>query len=754
MKRRIFFIFILLCSAMIAVAHNGILVGKIVDEQSKLPIENVFVSFESGLNTESGQDGRFIFENVETGSFILSFSILGYENKEIQVEVKDHETTELTVKLTPKSIELREVVISGNKNPVIHTITKMDISLRTINSTQDILRIVPGLFIAQHAGGGKAEQIFLRGFDVDHGTDIAITVDGMPVNMVSHAHGQGYADLHFVIPELVENVRVNKGCYDARTGNFATAGAIAFQTKNELDKNQITLETGMYNHFRMVTMVNLLGEKAKENQQNWYAAGEYLFRRGYFQAPDNLNRLNFFTKYQGLIDDKHILTADFSHFNSRWNASGQIPESEVLSENLSLFGSIDSSEGGNTSRTNANLQLLTTISANQSFKNQLFISKYNFDLFSNFTFYLHNPQDGDAIHQSENRTIYGYKGAFYQTNMLGKVKFDTEIGVNLRIDEIKNSELSNVKLRNIFLKPISSGEIQELNAAAYFNEDITFSPKLHMNLGMRMDAFNFNYNDKLDSSGYKRQFVQKLLPAPKASIYYTLNNKLRIFANSGVGFHSNDARVVVAQKGVEILPKAFGAEVGAALKAKPSLFVHASVWWLRLQQEFVYVGDEAVVEASGQTQRAGVDISLRWQPFQRVTTDFDLNIARPRAIGSAPKGENYIPLAPVLTSIGGIKMEIIENLFFSVRYRFLADRPANEFNTIIAKGYFLADGTITYTHKKIELGIYAENLLNTKWKEAQFETTSQLKGAASPTTQIHYTAGTPFAAKLKISYQF
>ncbi len=381
-KKNISTIF-LLCSMMISVAHNGILVGKVVDEQSKLPIENVFVSFDSGINTESGKDGRFIFENVETGIYLLSFTMLGYEKKEIQVEIKDHETTEITAKLTPKNIELKEVVISGNKNPAIHTISKMDISLRPVNSTQDMLRIIPGLFIAQHAGGGKAEQIFLRGFDVDHGTDVAITVDGMPVNMVSHAHGQGYADLHFVIPELVENIRVNKGCYDAGTGNFGTAGAIAFQTKNELDKSQFTLETGMYNHYRMVTMVNLLGDKAKENQQNWYAAGEYLFRRGYFQNPDNLNRLNFFTKYKGLINDKHLLTADFSHFASRWNASGQIPESQVQNGNLSHFGSIDNSEGGNTSRTNANLQLLTTISANQSFKNQLFISKYNFDLFSN-----------------------------------------------------------------------------------------------------------------------------------------------------------------------------------------------------------------------------------------------------------------------------------------------------------------------------------------------------------------------------------
>lgn len=172
-----------------------------------------------------------------------------------------------------------------------------------------------------------------------------------------------------------------------------------------------------------------------------------------------------------------------------------------------------------------------------------------------------------------------------------------------------------------------------------------------------------------------------------------------------------------------------------------------------VEQEFVYVGDEAIVEPSGQTQRTGVDISFRWQPLRWLSADLDVNYARPRALGGA-ENEIYIPLAPTLTSIGGVKAEVAKNLFVTLRYRYLANRPANADNSLIAKGYFVMDGAVSYTAKKCDIGFFVENATNTKWKEAQFETESRVNALASPQTQIHFTAGTPFAGKIKLSYHF
>ncbi|MFN0204461.1 MAG: TonB-dependent receptor [Bacteroidia bacterium] len=735
-------------------AHKGMISGKLIEESSRLPIEFAYIELNENQHCISGNDGRFIFENLEQGEYTLSIQLIGYEKKEVKTTVKEHEATELIITLKPKNVELNEVVISSDKNQTIHSISKMDIALRPVNSAQELLRMASGVFIAQHAGGGKAEQIFLRGFDCDHGTDIALSVDGLPVNMVSHAHGQGYADLHFVIPEMVEKIAIDKGCYDASVGNFATAGAIAFQTQNYLDKNKISLEVGRFNHYRLFSAINLLGKKARENQQNWYVAGEYLFRQGFFQNPDNLNRLNFFTKYQGMIDDRNILTASFSHFKSFWNASGQIPESEVRNGNLNYFGSIDNSEGGKTGRTNANIQVLSTLSDHQYFKNQLFFSHYDFDLFSNFTFFLHDKVNGDGIRQREDRKIYGYKGEFHQKNTWRKLQFDTEIGANIRLDDIQNNELSRVKRRNIFLNPISLGDVQELNAAIYVNENVQISPKFSANVGMRLDAFVFNYNDKLDSTGYQVRNVKKLTPSPKMSLYYQASPKMLYFVKAGIGFHSNDTRVVVAQNGLQILPKATGAEIGAEMKPFRNVFLHAALWGLYLQQEFVYVGDEAVVEPSGETRRVGIDVSARWQITPWLSADCDINYSNARALNAEVISEKYIPLAPRFTSIGGVKAKVAKNFLVNVRYRYLANRPANEDYSLTAKGYFLADATLTYQVKQLEISLFTENITNVKWKEAQFETESQLQNASEPITQVHFTAGTPFSAKMKVTYSF
>ena len=327
---------------------------------------------------------------------------------------------------------MNAVKVALNPGDQYKPISKIDIKMRDITNSQEVLRLVPGFFIGQHAGGGKAEQIFLRGFDIDHGTDVNISVDGMPVNMVSHAHGQGYADLHFLIPELIENVHFKKGPYYADKGNMTTAGYVDFRTKNVLPANMIKLEAGQFNTYRAVGMVNLLSKKMKQKEQSAFIASEYMYTQGYFDNPQDFDRLNIFGKYHGKIGANNKLSFSASTFSSKWKASGQIPERALQSGLIGFFGAIDPNEGGNTRRTNINVQLQTNLKNGNFIKNQLYYTYYDFELYSNFTFFLNNDVDGDQIKQKEKRNLFGYNGSYTHIGYAGNKKITSEAGISVR----------------------------------------------------------------------------------------------------------------------------------------------------------------------------------------------------------------------------------------------------------------------------------------------------------------------------------
>jgi outer membrane receptor protein involved in Fe transport len=273
-----------------------------------------------------------------------------------------------------------------------------------------------------------------------------------------------------------------------------------------------------------------------------------------------------------------------------------------------------------------------------------------------------------------------------------------------------------------------------------------------MSAAVRLDLFTFNYIDAL-APGYERQSVSKATVSPKLNFSYHASRKLNLFVKSGIGFHSNDTRVVVAQRGEDILPRAYGVDVGATVKVSDQLLLTATAWTLHLDQEFVYVGDEGVVEPGGKTVRQGLDLSLRYQLMPWLYFDGDVNLTDPKA-KDAPEGEDYIPLAPTFTSIGGLSFRIKHGVNASLRYRYMGDRAANEDNSVKAKGYFLADAVLKYTRPKFEWSFVAENLFNKAWNEAQFDTESRLQNEVVPVSEIHFTPGTPFFFKTGISFFF
>jgi outer membrane cobalamin receptor len=728
---------------------QGTLQGRVIDKTSKEPLELAYVRWS---NTAQGvvtnKQGYFTLNKPasnKTDSLIISF--IGFSTRAIHTG----NGSSIVVEMEKGPVNLQEVVITPQSTAAsFHPISKIDLNLQPVRSAQDILRTVPGLFIGQHQGGGKAEQIFLRGFDIDHGTDINVTVDGLPVNMVSHAHGQGYADLHFLIPELTGNVDYGKGPYYTQYGNLGTAGYVSMNTINSLDKSTVKLEGGQFNTLRGLAMIDLLSNRQKQKGTNAYVASEFLYSDGPFESPQHFKRFNLFGKLNTNIGNTSKLTLIGSTLSSGWDASGQIPGRAVKSGQIGRFGYIDNTEGGYTNRTNASAKLTSYISSNTTWENQAFYSNYNFNLHSNFTFYLNDPVNGDQIRQREGRNIFGYHSKLSHETNLGKWNLQSMYGTGFRLDQTRNTELSHTINRNTVLEYVQLGDIRETNVFAYADESIE-KDRWRFNIGARLDHFNFHYFDKLTTEQSSDQ--QKVIVSPKLNIQYTLNTKTQLYLKTGKGFHSNDARVVVFNRGYDILPAAWGADLGVLLKPTRNLLVNVAAWYLYLQQEFVYVGDEGVVEPSGKTRRIGIDLSARYQVNNWLFADANVNLAKPRS-AEAAKGENYIPLAPTLTSTGGLNWQLKNGLNGSIRYRYMHDRAANEDNSVIAKGYTVTDLSVNYTKKKYEVGLAIENLFNVKWNETQFDTESRLKDEPDPVSEIHFTPGTPFFARLKLAVFF
>ena len=750
MKTRILSIVLVLVSLQ-SFAHLGSIAGTIYDPATNLPLRGVAVQIASvGKSTSTNDLGQYRFSELVAAPYKIELSYLGFANQVITVTVQDDQTTFIKTTLSVASLNLQEVTVSSQRAHDQQLISSLDIKLRPIVNSQEILRIVPGLFIGQHAGGGKAEQIFLRGFDLDHGTDIRLTVDDMPVNMVSHAHGQGYADLHFVIPELVEGADFKKGPYHAEKGNFTTAGWVNFRTKNALDRSFVKLEGGQFDTYRAVAGLDLLGQRGRDKNQSAYLASEYSFTNSYFDNPQNFKRLNVVGKYHGHMSPNTNLTLTGSTFYSKWNHSGQIPDRAVASGEIGFFGSIDPSEGGETSRSNFNAQLVTVTPNNNVIKNQFFYSNYNFELYSNFTFFLEDPINGDQIRQKERRNLFGYNGSFSTQSNVGSSRWTTTLGAQYRHDLTNGTELSRTLNRSEILEPIQLGNINELNAAVYADELIQVSDHFTVNAGLRLDFFRSQYEDLL---AVTKKSATAAIVSPKLNFYYTLNPRLQLYLNTGKGFHSNDARVVVPQGGRQILPPAYGSDLGVIFKPFPKLLINAAAWYLWLEQEFVYVGDAGVVEPSGQTRRQGIDVSVRYQITKNLYFDVDVNTAKPRAIGEL-EGQNFLPLAPTFTTVGGLSLQNKSGFSGSLRYRYIGDRPANADNTIIAKGYFVNDLQANYSQKRYNLGLSIQNIFNVRWKETQFATNSRLKNEVEPVEEIHFTPGTPFFARLSLTLFF
>lgn len=610
-----------------------------------------------------------------------------------------------------------------------------DFRLRPVGSVADILRVTPGILVVQHAGGGKANQYFLRGFDADHGTDLALSIDGIPINMVSHAHGQGYADTSFIIPEIVERVEITKGPYFAEQGDFATAGSINLVTRSDFQHSSLGFGYGgapgrggpLYRGL-LVASPKLEGSNVKP-----MFVAEIGRTNGPFHNPEQFDSYKLFSKVTLAPTRSSTVTVGASSYAGDWYGSGQIPSREVAAGRLDRFSTLDPSEGGSSARHQAFASYRLRPSEKSQIDASAYLAQYRLDLVSNFTGFLAHPEDGDQITQRDRRTFYGGKASYRVVDALGPVRLDTTVGANVRSDAIDNA-LAHTQQR-AFLGDIRRDRIQETSVGAFAKEEMSPARWVRFVGGARADFFSFAVNDALETprqpGGATSGTDGASQLSPKGSVVVSplsaRDVQLDLYGNYGHGFHSNDARGVVrAVDRVTPLTRAVGYETGTRARLWDRWDVAAALWRLDLASETVFVGDEGTTEASDRTRRYGVELETRLAITEWLSADLDLTATKSSFVVNRGNGD-AVALAPRYTWAGGLSARHPTGLRGGLRFYGVADRPATEDEALVAEGFTVFDLHAGYGTRRWDIGLDVQNLFDTRYRSAQFATTSRLR---------------------------
>jgi len=608
-----------------------------------------------------------------------------------------------------------------------------DFELLPQGRTADVLRLVPGLVISQHQGGGKAEQYFLRGFDADHGTDLAIFIDGLPVNLRSHAHGQGYADLHFLIPETVQRLDGFKGPYFVEFGDFATAGAFNFVLRDTVEENYVEAGGGSWGTQRYLALLSPTRDALKS-----LVAVEYYRSDGPFTHPNGYERFNFLAKGKATIAENMDLAAWASYYRADWHGSGEIPARAVRSGLIGRFDSIDPNEGGHTQRANLNLDWRWRPAENQLLTAHAYGTYYTLDLFNDFTFFLNDEQNGDMINQRDRRYLAGFDALYQHQSKPFDVNLTSSAGFQYRIDTPRVVLATAVQRHQ--LARTQDVSIVEQSYSPFVKFDIVPFPWLRFVTGARGDIFSYRVHTNVNTTEDDLNGdVTKARPNVKANLVLGPWYQTELYANFGTGYHSNDARAVVADANLTALPTAQGYEFGVRSKAIPRTEVSLTYWVLDLASELVFVGDEGTTEAQGPSHRDGIEFAMRLRILDWLSFSGDVTATRAKFDSGGA-----VPLAPLLTSRADLTARLPWGLSSSFSMRYLGDRYADEDRHHTARGYLLFDWVARYRYRWLEAFVSIENLANVDYREAQFLFNSRLPGEPTNGIQdIHFTPGNP-----------
>lgn len=603
-----------------------------------------------------------------------------------------------------------------------------------------VLRLIPGFVAIEHSGGaGKADQYFLRGFDADHGTDVAFFSDGMPINFRSHAHGQGYADLNFIIPETIEGLDVSKGAYLPEYGDFDTAGAVNFRTRDVVKEGIVQAAGGQFDTQRYILMFSPTKDRIRT-----LFAGEGYYTNGPFLNDNRYFRGNLLGKVTTNLSSRDELSLTATFHKAQWNASGEIPLRTVTDGTLDRFGAIDPSEGGKTLRSTARLNYhYDTQSGGELFANA-YGQYYKYDLYTNFTFFLNDPVNGDGFHQHDTRVMYGGDlGYKHRAQFYGMPSTGT-IGIQTRVDDI-HARLGTQVRRNP-LSTTADSNILEASYAPYLKAEVQPLPWMRLTGGLRAETFTFNVQNRCpDCAEQPAGRTSSSIVLPKANLILGPWFQTEFFANYGEGYHSNDARSTVTAASSP-LARARTYELGA--RSKPwgpeGMELIATLWAIDLRSELVFVGDEGTTETRGPTRRRGVEVAARGQIWGPIYINGSLTWSKSEFVNG-----DAIPLAPELTAYGAVLVQWPEGLRSQIQATYLGVRPLIEDRSANAPSWIDIDLSERYIlpvklpYGRLEAFLFIQNLLNTKWEQATFYFASRLRNEAAGVNDVHFVPGNP-----------
>ena len=655
---------------------------------------------------------------------------------------------------------LAPVLVQGSRSSLLESaetantgvVTRKQLEARTVYRPGEVLEATPGLVVSQHSGEGKANQFYLRGFNLDHGTDLRTTIDGMVVNQRSHSHGQGWTDLNFMIPELVDLLEYRKGPFYAAEGDFAAAGAVHVSYVGKLDQGIASLGVGSNGFLR-----SFVADSPKAGNGNLLYALELFHNDGPFVVPDNYRKANGVLRYsEGTRADGFNLTA--MAYRARWHATDQIPQRALADGTLaSRFDAIDQTDGGEAERYSLSGAWARSQGTSSSKVNAYFV-RNTLKLFSNFTYFMDDPVNGDQFAQPDARVTAGLDASHtWDTPWLGK-ESESTVGLQFQHDNIFNALQRSVARQT--LSTTRQDHILESSIGIYLQNTTRWSPKFRTVAGARADVFRFDVRSDLAANSGRNSGSRV---SPKLNLIFGPWAKTEFYASAGTGFHSNDARgtTVTVQPGTGVpvdkvtpLVGSRGLELGLRSEFVPGLQSTLSVYRLDVGSELVFVGDAGTTEAGRASRRVGFEFSNYWRASKWLTVDADVAFARAR-FRSADLVGDRIPGAVEGVASVAFAVDKLGPYFGALQLRYFGPRPLVEDNSVRSGSTLTWNGRIGYkvsANTRIELEGY--NLTNRKSSAIDYYYESRLRGEPAPVADIHFHPTESRSFRLSLSHRF
>ena len=655
---------------------------------------------------------------------------------------------------------LEEVTVTGRKKVLVGearsasegVISQVDIYKRPVQRPGDILEAVPGLIVTQHSGSGKSNQLYLRGFNLDHGTDFATWIDGMPVNMRSHGHGQGYTDINFLMPEIIEEMFFVKGPYHSEIGDFSSAGGVHIQTIDQLDKKSIKVGLGENGFNRILAM----GSKKIESEVITGALELQGYDGPWIDITEDVNKVNGFFKFARNNElGKRSITAMI--YDNEWNSADQIPSRAISEGIIDDFGSLDKTLGGSTRRMSVSSEYSHDHKTNKVVWRSYIIG-YELDLWSNFTYLLDDPVGGDQFKQKDKRTVFG---GSYQNLWVGNTESFTEhrFGIDFRHDAVDEVGLYRSREREI-MGPIREDQVDESSISSFYEMSFDLRSSWRAVLGIRADAFKFKVNSKdYNLTDDDSDFIL----SPKASIAYAFSDNNEMYFSYGNGFHSNDARGVITFRDpiteeklspADPLVKSTGFEWGIKALINEQLNTSLAVWSLELDSELLFVGDAGNTEANRPSKRWGIEFNNLWSINEIWSLEADFAYSNAK-FNDDDLENRSVPGSLKNVASGILSAEYPSGFFESFSFRYSGEFPLIEDGSIKSEGSTYANLALGWLMDDWQVQLDILNIFDSNDHDIDYFYASRLAGEpANGYEDIHYHIFEPRQIRFYLSKEF